>query len=445
MNIKQPSAAGKFYTKNKIELENQLEYFDKNSKPDCDYKTRAIIVPHAGYEFSGKLAAKGFQYFDKNIKNIFVIAPPHYVGIKDVSISNYDIFSTPLGNLEVNKDITYQLLSDFECNLQNEAFEDEHSIEVQLPFVQKFTPDKKIIPILGVNVLKLKKIIEHFWSNPENGFVISSDLSHFYSSKDAKKIDEDTANYIESNSYDKFSAGRACGAAGVIALMMFAESKKYSLIRLGMYNSSDITGDETRVVGYGSWLLYEGSKNQFIKNYYSSYTIDICKKSIQAQLKNENLRLENIPAVFGQTGASFITLEKSNDLRGCIGTIIAHRPLIEDIAQNAQNSAFSDPRFPPLQKEELNELSINVSLLSTPEKITFDGEEDLLKKIRQNIDGIIINDKGKQAVYLPSVWGQLPDKGLFLKSLKIKAGMDPDYFSPTFEAYKFTTEYIKSD
>jgi AmmeMemoRadiSam system protein A len=155
------------------------------------------------------------------------------------------------------------------------------------------------------------------------------------------------------------------------------------------------------------------------------------------------MQMPNLPPVFLQQGASFVTLNLNGNLRGCIGSIVAQRSYIEDITANAQNAAFKDPRFSPLTIDEFPNLEIDVSLLSQPVKIEFEDEEDLLAKIVPFKDGIIIKDGFYQAVYLPSVWEQLPEKRLFLDSLKIKAGMTPEHFSKTFEAYRFYTEMVK--
>ena len=443
MKIKSPSVAGTFYPADKEELEKHLNYFEQNNATDYTCTTRAVIVPHAGYMYSAQLASAGFQYIDKNVKNVFIIAPPHHMPVKDIALSNFDKWSTPLGEIEINQSINSELVEKFDCHFNDEAFSREHSVEVQVPFIQKYLSNAKIIPILANNKEKVAEIIEYYWDNTENAFVISSDLSHFSSSKDAKKIDVITAKLIESNDIEEFSSERACGAVGICGLISFAKKKNYSLVRVGMYNSGDITGDESRVVGYGSWLLYEGTKNNFIKKYFSEFALNVCRDSIIAKLGNTDLKIDKIPAVFLEAGASFVTLEKNNDLRGCIGSIIAHRLLVDDLAQNARNSAFSDPRFRPVEKDELEEISINISLLSAPEKMTFTDEQDLLSQIRPEIDGIIINDGGRQAVYLPSVWEQLPEKEIFLNSLKLKAGMSESHFSDTFEAFRFTTEYIK--
>lgn len=444
--IRPSAVAGKFYTDNKEELLEQLKEFEKNNVCDYNYTTRAIIVPHAGYMYSGQLASESFQYLDKNAKNIFIIAPPHYVPVKNVALSEFAQWETPLGLAEINTKINDELLRNFGCEYQDDAFRNEHSVEVQVPFIQRLMPNAKIIPLLiGQNHGKALKIIEHYWNNPQNAFVISSDLSHFYTSVEAKKIDSVTANMIETNNLEIFNQEQACGSIGIAALVNFAKNKDFSLIRTDMTNSGDITGDNSRVVGYGSWMLYEGKKNEFIKKHFSDFIINACKESILARLDDRPHKLEKIPAVFKESGACFVTLEKQGDLRGCIGSIIAHRSLIDDLVKNSQSSAFDDPRFMPLKKDEFNDLSINVSLLSTPEKMEFRDEADLLNQIEPFVDGLIIKDKNFQAVYLPSVWEQLPEKEMFLNSLKIKAGMPPKYFSDTFEAYKYTTEYIKSE
>ena len=144
MNIKYENAAGTFYPKTANELNNYLDILLEENRTDSDFKTRAIIVPHAGYIYSGSVAAKCFKYLDKNVKNIFIFAPSHYARIFGCIRSDYSQFNTPLGSLVVNNEILNKL--DFEIN--NQAFEKEHSVEVQLPFIKKLIPDAKIIPVL---------------------------------------------------------------------------------------------------------------------------------------------------------------------------------------------------------------------------------------------------------------------------------------------------------
>lgn len=442
--IKQPSVAGSFYSADPNELKNQIENFAKQSKNHYQNSTRAVIVPHAGLIYSGRLAYEGISQLDKTIKNIFIFAPAHRVGFDGLALSSFDSWNTPLGNININQEINNELKEKFNANFIDEALAPEHAIEIQVPTIQTLFENVSIIPILigKESPHKIKEIIEYYYPNKENGFVISSDLSHFLTDEKAKQIDTVTAQMIESGNIEEFQYQQACGALGIVSLSLFSNENNYSLIRIDMENSSSTTGDKNSVVGYGCWFLYEGKTNDFLKKYYTKSILDLCKIAIKSHFVSQETQIK-YPQVFNQLGASFVTLEKNNHLRGCIGSIIAHRSLILDIVSNAQNAAFKDPRFNPVEKDELDQLQIAVSILSEPKKMKFKDEDDLLNQMRPNIDGIIIKDKGYQAVYLPSVWEQLPDKKEFLNTLKMKAGLSADYFSDTFEAYRFETAYIK--
>ena len=444
--VKTASVAGMFYPINKEELLETIKQFDTNNVKDYDVSTRAIIVPHAGYFYSGQLASNGFQYLSKTVKNIFIIAPSHHVSVDKPVLSDYEHWQTPLGEISINQKINEELIDDFGCQYLNEAFEKEHAVEVQVPFIQYLYEDVKIIPIL-LNYHtdnKLADIIAKYYQNEENAFVISTDLSHFHKDDEAKKIDNATANMIEMIGTAQMTPHHACGSAGICALHKFVEANNFSLIRIGMTNSSSSSGNKDRVVGYGAWLLYEGKSTEFIKDRYSDFMLEICRDSIKAGLDNQQIAITSkIPPVFNQLGACFVTLNINGRLRGCIGSIVAHQPLIIDLAQHAYDSAFRDNRFSPLTKEEYEKIDISISLLSPPTKMQFANEQDLLNKITPYEDGIIIRDGNHQAVYLPSVWEQIPNKVDFLNNLKIKAGLAPNHFSSTFEAFKYSTVYIK--
>ncbi len=140
--------------------------------------------------------------------------------------------------------------------------------------------------------------------------------------------------------------------------------------------------------------------------------------------------------------ATFVTLEKNHQLRGCIGMLEAVLPLVEDVAENAFSAAYRDPRFPPVQKYEIPELDISISILSEPEPMQFDSEQDLLRQIRPGIDGLILQENGYKGTFLPSVWESLPDKQEFLRHLKVKAGLPANYWSDTVKVYRYTAEII---
>jgi uncharacterized protein len=149
---------------------------------------------------------------------------------------------------------------------------------------------------------------------------------------------------------------------------------------------------------------------------------------------------QNYPAIPAEPGASFVTLQSHGMLRGCIGSLEAHQPLVEDVAHNAFAAAFSDPRFPPLRESELAGLEIHISLLSQATPMSFQSESDLLQQIRPGEDGLVLEEQGRRGTFLPSVWEQLPTPELFLRHLKQKAGLPPDYWSDTLQVSRYTTE-----
>lgn len=445
IKIKEPSVANSFYSGNTAELKAQLDNFSKENKNNYKYKTHAVIVPHAGLVYSGQLAYEGISQLDNSIKNIFIFAPAHRVPFNGLALSGYDEWKTPLGTTKINQEINKVLEEKFGAKIFDEAFAEEHSVEIEVPAIQHLFNDKvNIIPVLvgRVEPQKITDIVSEYYDNKEYGFIISSDLSHFLNDTDAKKIDGETAKMIESGDIYELKYNQACGAAGIYGLVDFANKHGFSLIRINLINSSYTSGNKSSVVGYGAWFLYEGSKNKFIKEYYSEYLLNLCRNVILSKFNKETLYTSHAP-VFNQLGACFVTLKKNNNLRGCIGSIIAHQPLINDLVQHAKDAAFRDPRFNPVEENEVEFLTIDISILSEPQQINFKDEQDLLEQIVPFKDGIIIKDRNYQAVYLPSVWEELPDKVIFLNSLKMKAGLPPDYFSKTFEAYRFSTVYIE--
>lgn len=453
---KSPKFAGSFYPEKPEELTNLLNSYKQDI--EINYKSKAIIVPHAGIAYSGHAAMSGYQRLEFN-ENIFIIAPSHHESFNNIALPEYTYFDTPLGSIEVNNRLINDITEKFPSFIANEVFENEHSIEVQLPFLQNiFTPHIqsamdfvkglkkigkkfKIIPILVGNCdyRLISDLISTYWDN--SSFVISSDLSHYFSKQECRQIDTYTATIIETGKIDFFQPQQACGLIGIMGLVDFANNNDCTMIRSMMYNSGDISKDVDKVVGYGSWFLYTNSRNDYIEQFYSKYVIDTVRKSIMATVNNEEFIPRDIPSVLTEYGASFITLKKNNSLRGCIGSIYPIKPLILDIIDNAKNAGFQDPRFEPLSANELDNLQISVSILSSIERIVFKDERDLLSQIYPH--GVILVEGDKRAVYLPVVWEQLPDKQVFLNSLKEKAGLAPDYFSRTIEAYKFETAYIE--
>ena len=449
---KEPLYSGCFYPSDPEELNSLLDSYKEPDK--VKYKSKAIIVPHAAYMYSGHAAMAAYQCLEPS-ENIFIIAPSHNESFTNISMPEYTYFDTPLGSVEVNNRLIKEIAAKYPCIISNVPFAKEYDIEIQIPFLQNiFLPQKqnaldfvknfkkigrkiRIIPILvgKCDYHLIADIISEYWEDAS--FIISSDLSHYYNQNMCRQIDNYTSAIIETGKLDCFQKEQACGLIGIKGLMEFANNNGASLIRAEMYNSGDVDSETERVVGYGSWFLYSDTKNKFIETYYRNYIFEVVRESILFAINGEEYIPKNIPAAMLEYGASFVTIKTGGQLRGCVGSIYPTKPLILDLADNARNAGFSDSRFVPLTIDEMEHIEISVSLLSSLERISFKDEKDLLSKIYPY--GLIISEHDKRAVYLPVVWEQLPDKEIFLNSLKEKAGLPPSYFSKTFEAYKFTT------
>jgi len=156
------------------------------------------------------------------------------------------------------------------------------------------------------------------------------------------------------------------------------------------------------------------------------------------------IRLEDYPPALQAPRASFVTLQIDGQLRGCIGSLEAFRPLVEDVAENAFAAAFRDPRFPPLSDKEFDQLDYHISILSPSEPIEFESENDLVNKLRPGIDGLVLEERGQRGTFLPSVWESLPSPRQFLAQLKVKAGLPADYWSDSIKVERYTVEDVKS-
>ncbi|MDR3143926.1 MAG: AmmeMemoRadiSam system protein B [Puniceicoccales bacterium] len=445
MKIKKADAAGSFYAADAHVLMGEISQLENAAQMQYACESRAVIVPHAALIYSGKLAARAMQHLHRGAKNIFIIAPAHSAAFDGIAVCDYEEFEIPLGTFHVNGTIVSALVDVFGCKVLSEAFSSEHAIEVQLPLLWSRFMGANIVPILvgDVDPKMVEKIVERFWRDRENVFIISSDLGHFHSGEEAEQFDAKTCRMIENCECGEISHERACGATAICGLLSFAEKMQFAPVRIGVYNSGAITGDCERVIGYGAWMLAECMANRFVAENFRERVLSICNRSIECGLDGRNPSAAvDVPEVFSQYMSSFVTLTIGGHLRGCIGSIKAHRPLLSDLISNAHGAAFCDSRFPPLGAKEFKKIAVKVSLLSRPQPIRFSGERELLDAVVPNVDGIIISCGIFQAVYLPCVWEQIPDKNEFLASLKMKAGLPGDFFSECLQAHRFSTECI---
>jgi len=274
---------------------------------------------------------------------------------------------------------------------------------------------------------KVADVLERIWGGTETLIVISSDLSHYHSYEAAREIDGATVRAILG-----FDAGicheQACGATPVAGMLIAAKRKGLVPKLLDCRNSGDTAGDKSRVVGYASFALASESPRYGAE--HGRKLLQIARQSISAALGAGGQPGAPVAeeSWLCESRASFVTLMQGDELRGCVGTLEAQRPLAQDVAENARAAAFEDTRFKPLTLDEFERTGIEVSLLSTPKRLLFEHHAELIARLRPGVDGIILEQggEGKRATFLPQVWEGLPDPGQFIEHLKRKAGIAPD-------------------
>ena len=418
---RQPYAAGRFYPADKNELSKDLsQLFENCKKSSTIWKVRAIISPHAGYVFSGEIAASAYSAIPKNAvyKNIFIIGSSHVMYFDGASVYNTGDYITPLGKVTVNREIADKLILDNKVfAFPTTAHIQEHSIEVQIPFIQSYF--KNIPPIIPIIIgtdkeNTIKKIAEALrpWFTPENLFIISSDFSHYPAYKDAVENDSLTAMSIISgkpriflntlrNNASKNISGLAtsmCGWTSGLTLLYLAEGNdKLETKRLDYCNSGDSpSGGKAEVVGYNAMVMIDKDQSSSLPHTSGnsfSFTMeekkklfDIAKKSIESRFTDNKYVLDerSMPDDLKKPMGAFVTLKINGALRGCIGRFFSEEPLYNVVSESAISSAFEDPRFSPLTKDEYKVTNIEITVIGP------------LKKIN-NINEIVL---GKHGIYI---------------------------------------------
>ena len=432
---RRPVAAGRFYPADKQTLTKDLsQLFENCKKSPLNWDVRAIISPHAGYVYSGETAAAAFSAISRNYvyKNIFIIGSSHIMSYDGASIYNTGDYITPIGKIVVNREIANKLIRENKVfNFPTDAHMQEHSIEVQLPFIQYYFKDVPVIVpiIIGTNNENtIKKIAEALrpWFTSENLFIISSDFSHYPSYKDAIETDNSTAqsiisgnpqtflNTLKRNSAKKIPglATSMCGWTSGLTLLYLAEGNNNLEIKFIDYcNSGDSpNGGKDEVVGYNAIAMIEKKQKAETRHEAGNELVfseeektrlfDIAKNSIRSMLydkKRIEIDEKTIPANLYKTLGAFVTLKINGSLRGCIGRFISSDALYEVVRAAALSSAFEDPRFNPLTKEEFKKTDIEITVLGPLIKINNISEIVLGKH------GIYIKKDFRSGTMLPQV------------------------------------------
>lgn len=423
-DIRKPVFAGSWYSSDKDELTSVVDgYLNNIEKLDFNGKIKAIIVPHAGYFYSGQIAATSFKQLEE-YETVFLIGPSHKYYLKDLSILNVDYYQTPLGNVKVSEKAEKLLKEDIVNNIK-EAHENEHSLEVELAFLQRQLKDFEIVPILvgETDSEKLKDLLAENIEE-EDLIVVSVDLSHYHKYEEALALDSySVSKILDLDDVGIFNAEIDAPWA-VSSLLKLAKQKQWKPYFLAYSNSGDITGDKESVVGYSAIVFVETFSDS-----EKSFLTNLAWESVETYLKTGKvleINEKKVPEKLKETTGCFVTLNKNHELRGCIGHILPKVPLYKCVIENSINAAVNDIRFNPVNYPELKNIDISISVLTVPKILEHENSDDLLKKLKAFEQGVVLKNNVYQSTYLPSVWEQIPDKQLFLSNLCVKGQMPED-------------------
>ena len=490
--IRAPAVAGQFYPADPDKLKEKIEKYldDAKSGLELALNPRAIIVPHAGYDYSGVVAAHAFNALkEKEIKTVVIISNSHTDYFSGIAIDDSDAWETPLGQVPLESELADRLVESSEgIKFNSDVHTSDHTLEVQLPFLQTVLKDGfKIVPIVFGNTggQVYAELAAALADNlgEDDLVVVSTDLSHYPSYADAKRIDEQTLEKIKSGDIKileehiktvesqgiKGEQTLCCGIDGVKTLMVLAKKLDWEQTEILKYaNSGDVaTGDKTRVVGYGAVAFGEKAENRkpldfpstrlgtgardrqktgkseadikSLNSVQQNMLLNIAKETVEAKILGKSLPEYEIKdeRLNWQEGA-FVTLKIRGELRGCIGQIIpSSKPLWQVVSDMAVSACAEDPRFPPVSKGELGRLEYEISVLSAPKQI------DDWQKIEMGKHGVIIKQGYQSGVFLPQVATETGwDKETFLSELCAqKAGLHPNcYKDKATEIQIFTAQ-----
>lgn len=454
------AVAGQFYSADPASLRAQLaNWLTSSAPPSRTGCPKILVVPHAGYLYSGAMAARAYALlspFRDRITRVVLLGPCHRVAVRGLAMPSVGAFDTPIGAVPLDRAALNRLADLPQVVESDAAHANEHSLEVQLPFLQQILADFTLVPLAvgSVGPAAVAEVLERLWGGDETLMVISTDLSHFLTAGQARARDEQTLQRILTLK-PTLNPEEACGALPLNGALMTAARHGLKPLLLGACNSGDITGDGDRVVGYASLAFWPPGQGQTVAETFGTESaipdeaelgaalLARARNAIAARI-GQPLRGEPDHPHLQQPGATFVTLHHRGHLRGCIGRLEAgSHSLDQDVRLNAHRAAFEDPRFNPLDVTEWKDLDLEVSLLQPPEPLTWVSEEHALASLRPGVDGVIFRWRHHCSNFLPQVWEQLPNAASFLSALKQKAGLPADFWADDVELARYRVRVFR--
>ncbi|WP_430813084.1 AmmeMemoRadiSam system protein B [Carboxylicivirga sp. RSCT41] len=413
---REAAVAGVFYPGDQKSLVAQLKhYLNEHQKDEQLLPIRALIVPHAGYVFSGNVAAAAYgQIKDESFETVFLIGSSHKASYSGAALSAASSFETPLGEIVLNKQIIDELCAKSTCfHLGDDMHSEEHSLEVQLPFIQELLPGVSIVPILigSKDITEIQEIAAQLqdYFTPSNLFVISTDFSHYPPASYAVEEDKTTTDVIclnkpeelirrldnQKESLSPNLLTGLCGWSAVLTLQYITHNKAIFYTPLNYEHSGmKLTRDSSRVVGYQAIAVSESKEVYSLSNEEKRALLQLARNAVCRHLNEEQ---EDVNSPDLDVSGVFVSVYCKNELRGCIGQFESKLALHELIAKLAVDAAFYDSRFTALVAEDLDDMSIEISLLTPLQLI------DDISEIEMGRHGIYIRKGFSQGTFLPKV------------------------------------------
>jgi len=452
--------SGRFYPNDPSELKRMIEKltYAAQRSPDIslpESQLKALIMPHAGYIYSGLTAAHVVKVLKPNqFSKVIIMGPDHRVGMNYVALSPVDAYETPFGKVALHDDANK--LRKYSSVFRSSKYSDqsEHSIEVILPFLQYYLQSFEFIPLV-VGQIDPKILVSYIEPllDDQTLLVSSSDLSHYLKYMAAVNTDKNTIDLILKKDLKSLANkdNAACGIIPIQVILNLAKKLNWTPVLLHNSNSGDTAGDKTRVVGYATIAFFGGtnmipSQGELTKD-QGQALLKLARATIAKKLgksfespSDEILKDEDLQAKKG----TFVTLDIHGRLRGCIGSLIGQTSLVKGVTDNAINAAFHDPRFSPLSAEEYNNIHVEVSVLTDPQPLEYKDTSDLINKLKPKVHGVILRKGFASATFLPQVWDQLPTHETFLSHLCLKAGLPGDTWKKDrLDIQTYTVQYFE--
>ena len=465
---------------------------------------KAIIAPHAGYIYSGETAARAYARLASRrgtIRRVVLLGPAHRVHVRGIAMPEADAFDTPLGTVAVDQAALAAIAHLRQVVAARPVHAAEHSLEVHLPFLRAVLGAFAVVPLVvgEATPAMVAEVLDLLWGGEETLIVVSSDLSHYHAYRDALRIDGQTVAAILDCAAN-LTHEQACGATPVNALMQLARSRRLRVELIDQCTSGDTAGPRDQVVGYASFALYEagavestavdgasmaretikesgsgsdfssGASKSLVPQWFpddgGAQLIRLARESIAQAVDARAVQTtqgrpggaaaavkagdagahaahSTQAAWLDQPGAVFVTLTRDGALRGCIGSLVAHRSLRTDVIANAEAAAMRDPRFAPLSADEWPDVRIEVSLLTAPQLMVVRDEADALAQLCPHEDGVILEAGTHCATFLPQVWEQIAEPRAFLAALRQKAGLPVGYWGPDLRLSRYGVAKFK--